>query len=78
MRSFWESDYIECTENGFVAKLTEALMVWLCTYLQILERAGFISGTLSGSAMQVINMAGQGDVLPQHSCLAPSLFPVPI
>lgn len=78
IKSFWESDCIECTENGYMVKLMKVPMVWLRTHLQILERAGFISGTLSGSAMQVINMTGQGDVLPQHSCLASSIFPAPI
>lgn len=37
-------------------------------HLPNLESAGFICGTLSASAMQVINMTEQGDVLGQHSC----------
>lgn len=69
---------IACKEKSLHCEGTISTDGVVFAHLPNLERAGFICGTLSASAMQVINMTEQGDILPQHSCQASSIFPPPI
>lgn len=77
IKSFWESDH-SMQRKACIVKLLYKHWWHVFTHLLNLERAGFICGTLSALAMQVINTTKQGDVLPQHSCQASLIFSSPI
>lgn len=79
-KSFWESDY--SMQREMLALWSHCTNWWhffpFFAHLPNLERAGFICGTLSASAMQVINMTEQGDILSQRSCQTSLILSPPL